>query len=61
MMWRSTALILLSFAAAGFTIWYAPALLDLLGLSEFAFVGQLCLVMLVSSLLEAAFRRLEAL
>jgi hypothetical protein len=56
-MWRSTVLILMAFVGAGVAVWFAPALLDLVGLGEFAFVGQLCFAILVLSVLDAVFRR----
>ena len=55
MIWLSTAKILLSFLAAGLTVWFAPDLLTPLGLGEFAFTGQLCGVILILSLLERIF------
>ena len=58
MIWRSTAQILAAFLAAGIAIWFGPALLGPLGLSEFAFLGQLSFAILALSLLEKAFRRL---
>jgi hypothetical protein len=58
MIWRSTALILVAFLAAGLAVWFGPDLLALAGLGGFAFVGQLCLAVLVLSALEAAFNRL---
>jgi hypothetical protein len=56
--WRSTTLILAAFVAAGLAVWFSPALLETLGLSEFAFLGQLCLAILALSALDAVFRRL---
>jgi hypothetical protein len=56
--WISTAQILAAFVAAGLAVWVAPSLLTPLGLGEFGFVGQLGLVILVLSALEALFRRL---
>jgi hypothetical protein len=58
MIWRSTVLILAAFLVAALAFWFAPALLDLVGLPEFGFIGQLCCVVLALSLLEAGFRRL---
>jgi hypothetical protein len=58
MIWRSTAQILAAFLVAGIAVWFAPALLNSLGLSEFVFVGQLCLVILALSALDLVFRRL---
>ncbi len=58
MIWRSTVLILAAFAVAALAFSFAPALLDLIGLPEFGFIGQLCFVVLALSLLEAGFRRL---
>ena len=55
--WASTAAILLAFAAAGLAIGLAPALLEPLGLGDFAVMGQVCLAIPVLSALEAAFAR----
>jgi hypothetical protein len=57
MIWRSTVQILASFAVAGIAAWFGPLLIGLLGLNEFVFVGQVCLVILALSVLEALFRR----
>jgi hypothetical protein len=54
MSWNSIALIVAAFVAAGATVWFSPDLLGLLGLGEFAFVGQLCLTILVLSALDRA-------
>lgn len=54
----STVLILLAFAAAALAVWCAPLLLDPAGLGAFAFVGQVCAVILALSLLEAVFSRI---
>jgi hypothetical protein len=35
MIWRSTVLILAAFLVAALAFWFAPALLDLVGLPEF--------------------------
>ena len=59
MIWLSTAQIVAAFVVAGLVVWFTPDLLIPLGLGEFAFVGQLCLAILVLSLLDAAFRRLD--
>jgi integral membrane sensor domain MASE1 len=58
MIWRSTAMIVAAFVTAGLAVWYGAALLDPLGLGEFAFLGQLGLPILVLSILEALFSRL---
>jgi len=58
MIWRSTALILAAFLAAGIPVSFGPELLTALGLGEFAFVGQLGFAILVLSGLEAVFGRL---
>jgi hypothetical protein len=58
MSWRSTVQILVAFALAALTVWFSPDLLAPLGLGEFAFIGQVCLAVLVLSALEALFRRL---
>ena len=58
MTWRSTVQILAAFLAAGLAVWFGPSLLSLPGLGEFIFLGQLCLVILALSILEALFRRL---
>ena len=57
MSWRPTLLIVGSFVAAGIAVWFGPLLLDPLGLSEFSFIGQLVLPVLVLTLLDAVFRR----
>jgi hypothetical protein len=56
--WRSTAQILAAFLVAWLAVWFGPDLLIPLGLGEFVFIGQLCLVILALSLLEAVFRRI---
>jgi hypothetical protein len=61
MSWRSTAQILIAFAAASLTIWFSPALLAPLGLGQFTFVLQLCAAILALSVLEAIFGRLPGL
>jgi hypothetical protein len=48
--WR----LLLAFLTAGVTIWIVP----LLGLGEFTVLGQLCLAIVVLSVLDVVFRRL---
>jgi hypothetical protein len=58
MIWRSTGYILAAFVAAGLAVWFGPALLDLVGLGEFAFLGQLCLAILALSVMDAVLRRL---
>ena len=58
MIWRSTAQIVAAFLAAGLAVWFGPTLLNSLGLSEFAFVGQLGLAILMLSVLDLVFRRL---
>lgn len=58
MIWRSTVLILAAFAVSGLAVWFGPGLFGLIGLGEFAFVGQLCLALLVLSVLDVVFRRL---
>jgi hypothetical protein len=58
MIWRSTAQILAAFLTSGLAVWFGPTLLNSLGLSEFVFVGQLCLVILALSALDLVFRRL---
>jgi hypothetical protein len=58
MIWRSTAQILVSFVVAGVIIWFSPLLCGLLGLGEFAFVGQLGLTILALSVLDRVFRRI---
>jgi hypothetical protein len=58
MIWRSTGLLLAAFVVAAASVWFSPVLLDLLGLSEFVFVGQVCFAILALSLLEAGYRRL---
>jgi hypothetical protein len=55
--WRSTAQILAAFAVAGVAVWFAPALLALIGLGEFAFLGQLGLTILALSVLDQVFNR----
>lgn len=57
MIWRSTAMILAAFVAAGLAVWFGPVLLGPVGLGEFSFVGQICLAILVLSALDAAFAR----
>jgi hypothetical protein len=57
MIWRSTALILAAFVAAGVAVWFGPMLLDLLDLGQFGFIGQLGLPILVLTALDLAFRR----
>jgi len=57
MIWRSTSLILISFAVASLVLWGAPLLFGPLGLGEFVFVGQIGLTILALSLLDAAFAR----
>ena len=59
MIWRPMALILGAFLAAGLAVWFVPALLDLVGLSEFVFVGQICVAILALSALEIMFSRLR--
>jgi hypothetical protein len=59
MIWRSTAMLVVAFVAAGYAVWYSPLLMDWLGLSEFVFLGQLGLPILVLSLLEILFRRIS--
>ena len=59
MSWRSTAMIVVAFVAAWFTVSYAPTLLDWIGLGQFVFLGQLGLPILVLSLLELLFRRIS--
>ncbi len=59
MIWRSTALILVSFVAAGLAVWFTPLLLDPPGLGEFVFVVQVSFAILALSALEAVFRRLN--
>jgi hypothetical protein len=51
MIWRSTAHILVAFLGASLAVWFGPELLDLFGLGEFAFLGQLCLAVLALSVL----------
>jgi hypothetical protein len=58
-MWRSTAMIVAAFVAAWVAVWYGPVLLDLIGLSEFDFIGQVGLPILVLSILEMVFRRIS--
>jgi len=58
MTWRSTVQILAAFAAVALAVWFGPDLLAPLGLGEFGLMGQVCLAVLVLSLLEALFRRL---
>ena len=58
MIWRSTAMILVAFVAAWTAVGYSSVLLDWIGLSEFAFLGQLGLPILVLSVLEVLFRRI---
>jgi hypothetical protein len=57
--WRSTAMLVVAFVAAGYTVCYAPMLLDWLGLGEFVFLGQLGLPIVVLSVLERLFRRIS--
>ena len=57
----STPMILAAFVVAGLGAWFGPSLLDTLGLGEFAFVGQVCLVILALSCLEGAFARFAPL
>jgi hypothetical protein len=57
MIWLSTAQLVVSFVVAGIVIWFTPDLLTPLGLGEFVFVGQLCLTILVLSVLDIVFRR----
>jgi hypothetical protein len=59
MIWRSTAMILVAFVAAWIAVEYSPVLLDLIGLSQFVFLGQLGLPILVLSVLEVLFRRIS--
>jgi hypothetical protein len=59
MMWRSTAMLVVAFVAAGSAVWYSPLLLDWLGLGEFVFLGQLGLPILVLSVLDPLFRRVS--
>jgi len=59
MSWRPIAKLVSAFLLAGLTVWFSPALLGPLGLSEFAFIGQLCLTILVLSVLQAVFNRLR--
>jgi hypothetical protein len=59
MIWRSTAMLLVAFVAAWMAVEYSPMLLDLLGLGEFVFLGQLGLPILVLSLLDMLFRRIS--
>jgi hypothetical protein len=58
-MWRSTAMLVVAFVAAWNTVEYTPVLLDWLGLSEFVFLGQLGLPILVLSVLDMLFRRIS--
>jgi hypothetical protein len=58
MIWRSTAMILAAFLAAGLAIWFAPVMFDFPGLREFIWIGEPCLVILVLSVLEVLFARL---
>jgi hypothetical protein len=59
MIWRSTAMLVVAFVAAGMAVWYSPVLMDRIGLGEFVFFGQLGLPILVLSLLEMLFRRIS--
>ena len=59
MIWRSTARLLTAFVVAGLSVRFTPDLLTPLGLSEFMFVGQLCCAILVLSILDAVFARLN--
>jgi hypothetical protein len=59
MIWRSTAMIVVAFVAAWAAIEYSPSLLDLVGLGEFVFLGQLGLPIVVLSVLEMLFRRIS--
>ncbi|HEX3991709.1 MAG TPA: hypothetical protein VHX39_11115 [Acetobacteraceae bacterium] len=59
MIWRSTAMIVVAFVAAWMTVEYSPILLDLIGLGEFVFIGQVALPILVLSVLEIVFRRIS--
>jgi hypothetical protein len=59
MIWRSTAMIVVAFVAAWIAVQYSPVLLDLVGLGEFVFLGQLGLPILVLSVLEMLFRRIS--
>ena len=58
MMWRSTAMIVVAFIAAGDAVWYSPLLLNLVGLGQFVFLGQVGLPIVVLSVLEVLFRRI---
>ena len=59
MIWRSTAMILVAFLAAGIAVCFSPMLLDWIGLGEFGFLGQLGLPILLLSVLEMLFRRIS--
>jgi hypothetical protein len=59
MIWRSTAMIVAAFVAAGIAVCYSPVLLDWIGLGEFIFLGQLGLPILVLSVLESLFARIS--
>lgn len=59
MIWRSTAMIVLAFVAAWLAVEYSPVLLDLIGLGEFVFLGQVGLPILALSVLEILFRRIS--
>jgi hypothetical protein len=48
------AQIVVAFVAAGLAVWFSPDLLGLLGLGEFAIVGQVCFTILVLSVLDRA-------
>ena len=59
MIWRSTAMLLVAFVAAWMAVEYSPMLLDLAGLGEFVFLGQLGFPILVLSVLVMLFRRIS--
>ena len=53
-------MIVVAFVVAYVVIWFGPTLLNGLGLGEFVFVGQVCLVVLALSVLEKVFARLHS-
>jgi hypothetical protein len=57
MIWRSTGFVAAAFVVAALALSLAPALLQLIGIPEFGFIGQLCFVVPALSLLESGLRR----
>lgn len=59
MSWRDRLLILTALVAAALAVWFTPDLLAPLGLGEFGFIGQICLPILLLSLLDLVFRKVK--